>query len=336
MAKKILINHDGGPFRRNTKLKKIDFVLMFDKGGLGDHIARMPTVLYATRNWPHVHFHVVTPKFFKPLYEHFMHGIDNHTWHDIHNPPPALNGKPTSFCHNAPHTTLKTHLVDQPFHLLIDTQPKPEDRNYPKFDIPRLDKVDTKKFNLPKKYIVLTTMFTAPARKFRVDIINDIIKWGNNSGYKPVLLGKKDIEERGEKGSYHAYTQDDIKINKTIDLREGTTLLEASKIIANSAAIVGLDNGLLHLAGCTDIPIVMGFTSVDPYHRMPIRNNTLGHNVYPIVPPESLACRFCQSTFHFVFNHDFRKCYYKDYQCVKLLRGEQFIDALNKITIKET
>jgi len=211
---------------------------------------------------------------------------------------------------------------------MLDTQPHPEERNYPRFDNEKLNKVNLKRFNLPEKYLVLPTMFTAPVRKLRADIINDIIKWGNEKGYTPVLLGKKDIEEKGNKGSYFAKAQDEINENQTLDLREKTSLLEAGKIISESAAIVGLDNGLLHMAACSDVPIIMGFTSLDPMHRMPIRHNTLGWNVWPVVPPESLSCRFCQSRMHFVFNHDFRKCFYDDYQCVQLLRSQQFIDAL--------
>src|SRR5207245_757155 len=110
-----------------------------------------------------------------------------------------------------------------------------------------------------------------------------------------------------------------------------TNLLESREIINKAKTIVGLDNGLLHIAGTTNIPIIGGFTTVEPKYRMPYRNNVLGYNYYPVVPPESLVCRFCQSNWTFTYEQDFKVCYYKDYLCIKQLSADLYIKELEKI-----
>jgi ADP-heptose:LPS heptosyltransferase len=107
--------------------------------------------------------------------------------------------------------------------------------------------------------------------------------------------------------------------------------LQTGKIIAGAKTIVGVDNGLLHVAGCTNIPIVGGYTSVDPEHRMPYRNNIMGWNYYPVVPPESEPEKFFQSRYDFIMEHDYRKSYLGNDSLIKSLTPELYINELEKI-----
>jgi ADP-heptose:LPS heptosyltransferase len=114
-------------------------------------------------------------------------------------------------------------------------------------------------------------------------------------------------------------------------IREKTTLIEAGNIIAGAQVICGLDNGLLHLAGCTDTPIVAAYTTVRPEHRLPYRHGSLGSGCYVVEPDEDLACRFCQSNMDFEFTHDFRDCFYKDFKCTKQITADKFIRKLDEL-----
>jgi ADP-heptose:LPS heptosyltransferase len=105
-----------------------------------------------------------------------------------------------------------------------------------------------------------------------------------------VLLGQRNLFVDGEQ----TIKSNPIKIfEDVIDLRDASPLLESLKIINYAKFIVGVDNGLFHLAGLTQTPIVAGYTTVAPELRMPYRNNKLGWNVGPCVPQSEW--RFCQS-----------------------------------------
>lgn len=138
----------------------------------------------------------------------------------------------------------------------------------------------------------------------------------------------------------------EINYSAGINLINKTNLLEAHKIISCSKTLIGVDNGLTHLAQTIPgFPVVIGFTSVKPMHRMGYRDGVLGKDVYSVVPPESLICRFCQSNMQFTYfisenprkQHDFKYCYYKErnedtqIQCVNQLKPELYIKELEKI-----
>lgn len=228
---------------------------------------------------------------------------------------------------NPQHDALATHLVDHAFHVLVNKQVRTEFKNYPILD---LKPIDISRFNLPDKYVIITTGFTAPIREMLPVVVNEISDYSLSKGYIPVFLGSHQaalgIEDTGIVGNFKT----EIDYSKGLSLIDKTTLLEAGKIIAGAKTIVGLDNGLLHLAGCTEIPIVMGFTSVEPYLRLPYRHNELGWNVFSIVPDESIKCRFFQSNWTLFYDHDFKYCN-NNYECVKNLTSDKYIRILEKI-----
>jgi ADP-heptose:LPS heptosyltransferase len=161
------------------------------------------------------------------------------------------------------------------------------------------------------------------------EIANEVIDHIFKIGYVPLFLGKaatKVDPTRTLKGEY----VEGINFEKGVDLRDKTNLLEAAKIMKESSLVVGLDNGLLHLAACSDVPIVMAFTNVEPRHRMPYRHDVLGWEVYPIVPDEKIECRFCQSQMKFAFDQNFAYCYYDDYKCIQNLTADKYINQINE------
>lgn len=228
---------------------------------------------------------------------------------------------------------MKTHLVDNAFHILADKAVDIEHKNYLQLN---LDKIDISHFTLPEKYIIITTGHTVKVREMTPAATNGVIDYVIKKGYTPVFLGSK-VATVGVAGKQiDGNFNNSINYHLGLDLIDKTSLLEAGKIIAGSKAVVGLDNGLQHLAGMTQVPIVAAYTTVEAKYRLPYRNNTLGWNCYPIEPPESLACRGCQSRWD-VYEIDFRHCHYvtmkldNKIQCVDSIKAENYIEQLEKI-----
>lgn len=323
-------------FRKDIKLPQENVNIQFNNGGLGDHICRMVAIKYIRDTYPYVKLHVYVPDFFVDLAKHLVGGIiirDYSKGRYLYEEKFAA--KQT---HNQQCTSMSKHLIDDAFHNLVDKDPTIEFKNYIQLN---LNKIDISKFTLPEKFVIITTGFTAEVREMLPNVVNELSDYIIKKGYTPVYLGNR-ITPVGGKGingqdAIVGTFKEEIDYSKGIDLIGQTDLLEAGKIISQSKAIFGLDNGLLHLAGCTDVPIVGGFTTVNPLHRMPIRHNTLGWNFFPVVPDQSLECRFCQSNIEFLFDFDFRKCWYKENQhddiirCVYELTSQKYIKELEKI-----
>lgn len=325
-------------FRDNTRhnIEHVNF--LHDWGGIGDNVASLPVYKYILENYPHIIPHIWYPDYFvnfakhclpKAIIKPFSKGEKEFNT--------LLPGRKIS---NPQHTNMGTHLVDNAFHILIDKSIDIQHKNYVQLD---LNKINIEKFNLPENYVVISTGYTAIVREMKAQVVNELSDYVISKGYIPVYLGSK-VTDTGvsnvssnEAPNIIGNFNTEIDYSKGLDLIDKTSLLESGKIIAGAKCIVGLDNGLLHLAGCTNTTIVGGFTTVEPRHRMPYRNNELGWNFYSVVPDENLKCRFCQSNWEFKYGNDFRKCYYveqkldKEIQCTKNLTSNKFINQLEKV-----
>lgn len=295
--------------------------VLFDEGGLGDQIARLPAVKYVLENWKHVWIHLYVPDYCLELANHLLPQTKY----------PQLFTKPLSrfngqgFNPNLPgyrtytlnHTSLRTHLTDHGFHMIADTTPADtRDKDYIQVRPAELPAVP-----LPEDFVVITTGYTAKVRMWKSSEVNKVISWVKEvSGAEVVFLGTQGAEY-----------DDGIAFHKGINLIGQTSLLEAVSVMTKARAVVGVDNGLIHLAGCTDTPIVAGYTTVDPIYRIPKRSRFLGGRVLVVTPSNSLGCRFCQNKMHYLYDHDFRDCYYKDLKCLDEMAGEKFIRQLEAL-----
>lgn len=312
-------------FRDGHRPRKEILQVTFNNGGIGDHIAYMSAVKYIKETFKFVEIHLFVPDFFFELAHNLVPGLLIYKFSDI--PKYWSDELPTKQTKNV-HSTLKTHLVDHGFHLLCDAQPSIEKKNYC-----RLTPVPISQFGLPASYCVVTTGFTAQVREMIPETVNVICEYLNARNITPVFLGSKSAPVGTKNFKLIGNFNNEVDYSKGIDLIDKTSLVEAGSIIAGAKAIVGLDCGLLHLAGTTSTPIVFGTTTVESHLRVPYRDNVLGKNCYVVEPPKSLKCRFCQSNWEFMYkdNLDFKVCFYKDYKCTQSLTADKYIKFLDVI-----
>lgn len=223
-------------------------------------------------------------------------------------------------------SNLSWHITDHAFATLVGRDVENEHKNYL-----QMEPIDVSNFNLPSKYVVVTTGYTSKTRIWNKKSIEETCDYIVSKGYTPVYLGKSFTEAYNGNGITGTFDGD---YSRGISLLDKTSIFEAHAIIANSKCIVGVDNGLCpHLAGMTSVPIVVGFTSVLEEHRLPYRENVRGFNCYPVtISKKELGCIGCQSNFNFASpDFSFTECAYKDFLCVEILTSDKFIKQLEKI-----
>ena len=305
--------------------------LAFTKGGLGDSIARLPVVKYILENCSHI-------KSVRVFVQDYFLGYARHIFGQYTNvefvgyskmletieTDPSKVGMNTDSVH---HTTIRSHLTDHAFHTLLDEQPVDADA----YNYVQMREPVTTGWEHLTNYVVITTGFTAAVREWPAKEINKVVHWLVEQNITPVFLGKTESVFWGS-AKTEGFFRPNIQFELGINLIDSTSLLEASQIMSGARAVVGLDNGLLHLAAASDpcVPIIAAYTTVRSEHRLPYRCGVKGFNVRVIEPIDS-SCRFCQSEARFVHQHDFRLCYFDDYECTKHITGEKFINELKYI-----
>lgn len=307
------------------KTKTINLLLL--DGGLGDHVGSLVAVDYIIKNYPWIKPLVWLPDYMVDFAKNLLpEGASVKNFTQMRGQyEPTKPTKTTKW--DGITSPMKLHGVDYAFLKLCDEAPSIEHKNYLQI---KLDKIVCKDFDLPEKYVVITTGYTADVREFLAEHVNGVAAYCVSKGYKPVFLGQKHTKTGAAHTIKGAFNQE-IDYSIGINLIDQTSLLEAAAIMHHSAAVVGVDNGLLHVAGCTQAPIVGGFTTVSPEIRMAIRNNILGHNYYPIVPDQALSCKFCQEKTNFLYGHDYRNCIYKDNLCTTQMTSVKFIGHLKEL-----
>lgn len=320
--------------------------LLINKGGLGDSIARLPAIKYVLTNYPHVKLvRLFVQDYFVEYANFILQPLAVHTSIDVYpyskmaeifDKYPEAPGMMVDSQH---HTTLRTHLTDHAFHTLVDIQPEQSDKDYLQADVSKLPIFQHPEVDVRvQPYVVVTTGFTAPVREFLPAHINAITAYIKASGYQVVFLGQREsVYFEGTRPATEATFREEVDFSVGVDLRDKTSLLEATKLLSGAAAVVGLDNGLLHLAATArvNLPIVAGYTTVKPEHRMPYRNGQLGYLVYPVaLTVAELGCIHCQSQQGFVYNTDFRLCKYGDYRCVVETTPGKYIAQLKQVLPK--
>jgi ADP-heptose:LPS heptosyltransferase len=309
--------------RTERKPERVFLDVIFADGGLGDHICRLPAINYIQKNYPWVSITCHVPKYFVELGQNVLPKVIWRAFQGTKIEVPEHHKVVVARDAEANTTSLRRHLVDHAFNTIVDEDPHNEDKNYL-----AINEVDVSSFNLPEKFVVVTTGYTSKTREWKAEVTNEVVEWIISQGYVPVFMGKHEAYTGLEKNDVlKGNFSDQINFDRGLDLRDKTSLVEAASIMKKSSAVVGLDNGLLHLAGMTEVPIVAGFTTVHPAHRLPYRNGILGHNAIGITPPEDLGCRFCQSKLNFVYE-PFTECFERNLRCIKEQTSTPYIEAL--------
>lgn len=300
--------------------------ILFDNGGIGDHVAAMPVIKYAMEAFPYVTWYLWVPDYFLDFARNVLPNCIIRPFSKKDKFTKEWPSRRISF--GLTYTNLRSHMTEHCARILLNQDIPDGHKNYLKLN---LDKINIDKFKLPNNYVVITTGYTAPIREFLGSYINELTDYVIKKGYIPVFLGKRQSPTGFENKSIIGHFNEEISYKKGIDLIDKTSLLEAGKIIAGSKCIIGLDNGLLHVAAGTDVNIIGGFTSVDPIHRLPYRDNVLGKNYSTVVPPNSEPEKFFQSRYDFLFEHDYKESYFKNNDLIKSLKPELWIEKLKEI-----
>lgn len=303
--------------------------VVMDNGGIGDCITRLIPLNYFSKHYPNMVFHVWVPIYFVDFAKRCLPNRKQFIIRDFAQMATKYDKNIPTYTYGSHRiNNLATHLVDEAYQK-FNTQPLTvEDKNY--IRIPLADvKID--KFHLPASYAVLPTGFTAGVREWLPKHVNKVVDHLLSKGITPVFLGKKEAFN----GAGHTIAptfKEEIDYSKGINLIDQTTLVESAKIIEGAKLLVGLDNGLCHVAACTETPVVMGFTSLWKEHRLPYRYDKLGGGIEAVeLTDQELDCRGCQSKYLFLYKHDFKECYRKDLKCLDLLDANKYIAAIDKI-----
>lgn len=315
------------------KTKTINLMLL--DGGVGDHIASLVAVDYIIKNYPWITPLVWMPDFLVDFATNvlkedtFIKGFSQmRSQYD-----PSRITKTTKW--DGIISPMKIHCLDYAFLKLCDENPSIEHKNYLQVNFADLN---SQVFDLPEKYIVCTTGFTADVREWPASEINKTATYIKSKGYEVVFLGQTQTKTGVSHIIQGNFKDKEIDFNVGINLIDKTSLLEAAFIMNHAKAVLGVDNGLLHLAGCTQVPIIGGFTTVTPEIRIPVRHGVLGWNYYFVVPDQALECKFCQQKTNFLYGHDYKKCIFKEKDkknlCTTQMTSDKFIYQFDRIISK--
>lgn len=281
--------------KEQLQIKPTDYSqcnLVVTDGGVGDLICELVAVDYNIRNFPSIKFHVWVPDYMLDLTKHLLpkESLVRPFSKARDKFKQDIDGRTTEWCTN--HTAMRTHPVDYGFHMLSDRHVY--DLNKKNYLQIRPDEIKILRFHLPKKYVVLVAAAAEPVKEMPAKTANEIIEFCLSKGYAPVFLGKEKSDTGLDRFSVTAKPID-LDYHKGINLLNKTNLLEAAKIMSGAKAVIGMDGGLIHLAGCTDTAIVAGYTLVDPAHVAPIRKGSQTYKFHAIEPDKDILNRYYQT-----------------------------------------
>lgn len=300
----------------NPDLKVTKILVLSNNSALGDTICTLPAVNHLKKGGALAG--ICCSEQFAPIYRLFF--PDDVTVFDVKTQKIEATGCLGRWTYVEFITTIQTHLVDYSSMVLSDTILK--DRSYLKAPKLKQDFVD-------EPFVLIGTNHTSDMKKFRGDCVIDVSKAVLDMGLRPVWVGKNYVCSMGL--NHEVYIDGDFLESPpdgVLDLRNKTDVLELLALCQDAECVLGMDSGVIHLAGLTDTPIVCGYSHKDPWYLMPIRDNQLGKNVYSVTPPES-SCRFCM-TCQVMPAQNFANCARGDLQCIDNITAEMFISQLER------
>lgn len=322
--------------REGTKLKPFPANYFFNDGGMGDYINYLSAILWLAKNAPWVHGNLYCPKSFFQFAERVLRQCINWKVIDGESRPFEMRGDSPiigpELKVNGENVTPQlinatgAHLMDLGFIYYTNQSKAPPDVMLPRVKL-KPEELPRQVAKLKGKYIVFTAGAIVAVRQLRAHHLNPIIEHAVLRGMTPVFLGKTE--------TYAGLTTHyDKQINYAagLDLRDQTDMLQAASVMRDALCVIGLDNGLLHLAATTEATVLFGYNITGPEFRAPRRN--WGHTVHMTVPKERLACAHCQDHIKMLSTHSFHYCLYGDTRCIDILfenEGQAWKSAIDKL-----
>lgn len=288
-----------------TGVKTANFILT--QGGMGDLIGYSSALMWIAENHKQIRGNIITYPHLTPLFKQMFKRFKDWKVYDRERLPSALLTDHTTFNPSLGSlTVLGCHSVDFGFMAYCQMCPPPREGNYYPA-LPLKDIINAVSSMAP--YAVMTPCATFENRQMPPELFNAIQLHLLERRIVVVWLGATEFSD-GRKASWLP----EYKEPETNFVGQ-TGVIQAAKIMSGASVVIGIDNGLLHLAATTDTPIVFGYTVASPEHRCPRRK--VG-NIWSITPdPKTLSCTFCQSKMRFMDDHDFKECIYKDNKCLE-------------------
>lgn len=314
----------------------MDFII--GGAGIGDLICHFPAFIWMAKNCPWIRGNIVCPRELRPFARNVMH-IYRSTW-NIHGsdkikhrpgsivcaPGYKINGEiKNPFCNGT-----GGHLVHASFINFANIFPPPPGADeYPVVNLRKVKpSLVASALKSNHKYIVFTTGAVSKAREVKGYLWSPIVHHIKRMGYLPVFLGKTKISD-----TTITVFPDGCPYEEGLDLRDQTTILEAMYIMKHASAVLGLDNGLIQMASCTDASIIAAYNIVKPEQRVP--NRKKGKFIALSLTKEELACSSCQAILTRLHpSHSFTRCLMGDTKCIDLLfqnNGVRWKSALDQI-----
>lgn len=306
-------------FRPRTQTEMRDVIFKFTMPGwkhaaLGDQIAWLPAIVYVAEQYNFVKGHLVCAPWFVDVAKEVLSSYPH--WRVYSDVPDHLgDGVPIFEMKGEIPNAAVMPLVDLGFIRFGGIYPVPEGAGvYPKLELGNIrlhEDVENE-----KRYAVLTTGSTAPTRRMEAHTYNGIAKHLLERGVTPVHVGTTSMNDGKRK--IHIDSGYDLTLGINL-INRTESLVHTAKLLEQAEMVIGIDNGLLHLAALTDVTILYGFTMVGPNHRRIQR--PYGHTYELYGDKEKLPCLFCQENVRFFFGHNFEECLYKLNvpDCVKML-----------------
>lgn len=317
-------------FRKGTpRVKPFNAAFIFNGGGIGDYINWVPAIEWIVNENPHVNpFVIVSQPIRDVLNHHFRKEISekrltvlefdenkiekalpNET--HIHFPEPGKQyANATGF-----------HLMDIGFTYFCNFNEAPQGYNR----MPTIDFGDGVNHHSPwlwpelegGRFAVLTPGATALNRQMPAKAFNELVEYIRGLGITPVFLGREHFVDFKQHSFHKAKFNEGYDYSKGVNLLEKTSLLETVQIMRKAEFVLGLDNGLLHMASTTEVPIIFGLTITSVKHRNVRR--TKGLTIHIHLTEKDLACTACQSRTRFLAGHAYKHCIYTDNLCCELI-----------------
>lgn len=308
-------------------MQRVNFILQ--NGAVGDYVAWSAGLRWIAKTYPYATFHIFYPDYFEGILQNIFKNQTNVVVRPFKDSSPKDDPFPTIVPdpHHSPINAGGAHLVNCGFMFFANRigPPTPEDGYYPQLDLSNV--IDPTPQGLGPTAI-MTPGFTNPVRAMPPNVFNSIKDHLLSRGLIPIFLGKRELAD-----NHKTFFHEDYNFEGGIDLTNRTSLLQAAKAISTSRLIVGLDNGLLHLAGMTETPIVFGHNVIEPEFRIPKRPKG---PIFNVLPPDSLSCRYCQSKMRFLYRPagSDRRCIadpeVKIPECLPAMTAQSYIEAIEE------